>query len=160
MLTSSRTSQLTFFSERVSVKRMWSINLPGVAIKMLIPFRSRAFSDFFFSPPLRTPGTILKQIFERFSHKPSTSTPGVHLPHDGFAFLLSISLHPLGASTLGIPSIGHENHFSRACTSKRVCVQLLHLQPWAIGTHWRSSLSWVTYSWLFSLCVSIMCYIF
>ena len=50
------------FKERHFVCSKWSINLPGVVTKMLIPFRILAFSDFFLSPPKRMPGTIRANV--------------------------------------------------------------------------------------------------
>ena len=55
---SSRTSHLMLRTSRTSVLSRWSTSRPGVATKIFTPFRSRAFSDFFFSPPMTVPATI------------------------------------------------------------------------------------------------------
>ncbi|KAH3664248.1 hypothetical protein OGAPHI_004600 [Ogataea philodendri] len=56
---SSRTTYLICERFRFWVCSIWSTSLPGVATRTLTPLRNRAFSDFFFSPPITFPATIL-----------------------------------------------------------------------------------------------------
>ena len=55
---SSSTSHRTLLTSSTSVFARWSANLPGVATRIFNPFLNRAFSDFFFSPPITVPATI------------------------------------------------------------------------------------------------------
>lgn len=67
---SSKISHESLFIEKLCVFLRWSNSLPGVATSTLTPFRRRAFSDFFFSPPINVPGTMLLygiRIFLRIS---------------------------------------------------------------------------------------------
>mmetsp|Transcript_1378 Transcript_1378/g.4243 ORF Transcript_1378/g.4243 Transcript_1378/m.4243 type:complete len:210 (-) Transcript_1378:396-1025(-) len=55
--TSSRMTKRRFVLLNASVVCRWSSSLPGVATSTEIPFRSRAFSDLRFSPPVMHPAT-------------------------------------------------------------------------------------------------------
>ena len=57
LLIQKKTHHWIFLSDKQSVFPIWSIRRPGVAIKIVMPFRILAFSDLRFSPPISIPGT-------------------------------------------------------------------------------------------------------
>lgn len=62
---SSITKNLTEARLRLLVLCRWSMRRPGVPTRMLMPRRRRAFSAFFFSPPMRYPGTTHTHDYTR-----------------------------------------------------------------------------------------------